>query len=108
MITNHTTKTEYTNETSELVMLANGHEILAVGRAEIAEVEARIAKQYPTWEIDLGSTPWSVIEYVKPGETVKHTWTAMHTWHSPEELEEMQKSFSSIFGTDDLPSDDNN
>jgi hypothetical protein len=97
MITNHTYKTEYTNETSEVVMLANGHEILAVGEAEIKQVSQAIAQKYPWWNDDLGSTPWSLIEYVKPGETVQHTWHAMHTWTSPEEAAELKKTLDDWF-----------
>lgn len=103
MITDHEYNTEYTNKTDYVVMLADGMKVLAVGETEIKEVERRIATKYPWWNEDLGGTPWSYIEYVNPGETVKHTWQTMHEWYTPEEAAQMQKDVWKLIGIDELP-----
>jgi hypothetical protein len=53
MITEHKYTTEYTNTTDQVVMLADGREVLAVGAEEIKAVKQEISEKYPSWNEDL-------------------------------------------------------
>jgi hypothetical protein len=74
----------YTNETTEAVLLADGHEVIAVGAENVARKEREIQ--------DVGNSPWGLIQIVNPGETVSST-----TLKNTESMNFDMPSFDNIF-----------